>query len=276
MSRRLPLFVTLALLQTLLAGIAHSQTFYFSDGRKASMPEAKIRGTNIIVPLKVTGADGGADGGAAEQTLPISKITRIDWPAPPAIAAAEADLKAGMPADALKKIDAILLEQELFREIPGSWWNQGAVVKAVALARLGKDVDAGVMLERMRRAKAPAENISRGEVAIIDQLVVAGKTDEATTRLDKLMETVTDDGGLAAIAITKGRIFERAGKTQEALLSYLRVPVFYPSEEDKMPAALLGAARAYKKLGDEARAASTLATLASRFPNSPEAAKAKL
>ncbi|MFA6288457.1 MAG: tetratricopeptide repeat protein [Opitutaceae bacterium] len=272
MSRRLSQLLTLALVQSLFAGAAFSQTFYFSDGRKASMPEAKTRGTNIVVPLKVAGTDGGS----ASVTLPISSLARIEWPAPAAIADAEADLKADKPADALKKIDAILPEQELFRDIPGSWWNQGAVVKAVALARLGKDVDAGVMLERMRRAKAPAEDISRGEVAIIDQLVVAGKTDDATARLEKLSETVTDDGGLAAIAITKGRIFERAGKTQEALLSYLRVPVFYPSEEDKMPAALLGAARAYKKLGDEARAASTLATLSTRFPNSPEAAQAKL
>jgi len=271
MSFRLPLFLTLALLQAFLVGTAPGQTFYFSDGRKASMPEAKIRGANIILPLKIAGTDGGS----ASLTLPISSVSRIDWPAPPAIAAAEADLKADRPADALKKIDSVLPEQEPFREIPGSWWNQGAVVKTVALARLGKDVDAGVMLERMRRAKAPAEDISRGEVAIIDQLVAAGKTADATARLDKLMETTTDDAGLASIAITKGRIFERAGKTEEALLSYLRVPVFYPSEDDQMPAALLGAARAYKKLGDEGRAAGTLSTLTTRFPNSPEAAQAK-
>ena len=271
MSRRLSVLITLAALHILCAGLARGQTFYFSDGRKASMPDARIKGNNIVVPLKLAGADGAA----AEITLPISSLARIEWPAPSAIAEAETALKAGKPADALKKIDAVLPQQAPFRDIPGSWWSQGAVVKAIALAQLGKDVDANVMLERMRQAKVPREDISRVEVAVIDQLVASGKTDAASARLDKLQETVTDDAGLASIAITKGQILERAGHFEEALLSYLRVPVFYPTETDKMPAALLGAARAYKKLGDDDRATATLNTLTTRFPDSPEAAQAK-
>ncbi len=270
MSRRLPLFVTLILLHSLCAGLAHGQTFYFADGRKVSMPEAKIRGANIVVPLKIEGTESGG----ADLTLPISKLSRIDWPAPPAVAETEALLKAGKPAEALKKIDSVLLEQDLFRTIPGSWWAQGAVVKAIALARLGKDVDADVLLTRMRQSKAPSDDISRVTVAIIDQLLAAGKTDAATDRLEKFQENATDDSGLAAIAVTKGQILERSGHFEDALLSYLRVPVFYPSEDTSLPAALLGAGRSYKKLGDDARAAEVFNTLTTRFPNSSEATQA--
>lgn len=268
MSRRLFLFSTLALS---LAGIGRAQTFYFNDGKKASLPEARIQGLNIVVPLKLSGADGGS----AEISLPISTIKRMDWPAPPAIAQAEDDLKAGKPADALKKIDAILGAQEIFREIPGSWWSKGAVVKAIALARLGKDVDAGVTLELMRLTKAPADDIARGEIAIIDQLVASGKIDDAAARLAKIQSTATDDASLAAIALIKGKMLANSGHAEDALLSYLRVPVFYSTESDKMPAALLGAARAYRKLGDETRAAATITTLTTDFPDSPEAAEAK-
>lgn len=265
------LFTFALILGALSAGTLHAQTFYFNDGRKVALSEARIKGTNIIVTLKV----GGADEGSAEITLPISTLNRIEWPAPAALASAEADLKADKPADALKKIDSILSEQEAFREVPGSWWNQGAVIKTVALARLGKDVDADVMLERMRRAKADSADIARAEIAVINQLVAKGKTDEANARMAKLQASASDEESLAAIAVLKASILEKAGRTEDALLAYLRVPVFSPTASTQMPAALLGAARAYQKLGDDARAASTLSTLTTRFPNSPEAAQAQ-
>jgi tetratricopeptide (TPR) repeat protein len=265
-------FFTGLVLVTLTAGALHAQTFYFNDGRKASMPEARIKGSNIVVPLTVNGT---TDAGSAEITLPISTLSRIDWPAPPALAAANADLKADKPADALKKIDAVLGDQEIFREIPGSWWNQGAVIKAVALARLGKDVDADVMIERMKRAKADSADIARADIAVINQLIASGKTAEADTRMEKLQGAASDEESLAAIAVLKASILAKAGRTEEALLAYLRVPVFSPTAESQMPAALLGAVRAYQKLGDTDRAASTLSKLTTRFPNSPEAAQAQ-
>ncbi|MBC8039133.1 MAG: tetratricopeptide repeat protein [Opitutaceae bacterium] len=258
---------------TLTTGALHAQTFYFNDGRKVAMSEARIKGSNILVSLKIEGA--AADAGSAEITLPISSLNRIDWPAPPALAASNADLQADKPADALKKIDAILSEQEAFREVPGSWWNQGAVIKAIALARLGKDVDADVMIERMKRAKADSADIARAEIAVINQLVASGKTAEANTRMEKLQGAASDEESLAALAVLKASILAKAGRTEEALLAYLRVPVFSPTANTQMPAALLGAALAYQKLGDADRAASTLAALTSRFPNSPEAAQAQ-
>ena len=271
MSRRLSLFITLALLHAAGMGTARSQTFYFVDGRKASLPEAQIKVPNILVPFKLSG-----DGGTATLTLPISTLSRIDWPAPAALAQAEDDLKAGKPADALKKIDGILAEQAPFRDVPGSWWTQGAAVKTIALARSGKDLEADVMLDQMRRSKASPDDIARGELAIVEQLVSSGKVDAAKARLDKAESTVTDDAGLASIAILKGQMYERAGRAEEALLSYLRVPVFYSAEDDKVPAALLGAIRIYRKWDDAARATATLNLLTTRFPNSPEAAQAKL
>jgi len=273
MSRRLSCLATLALLHAAALGTAHSQTFYFKDGRKASMPEARVKGTNIIVPVKLAGATEAE--GSAELTLPISTLKRIDWPAPAAIAQAEADLKAGKPTDALQRINSVLFEQDPFREVPGSWWSQGAVIKAVALARLGKDVDADVAVELLRRAKADPELISRGEIAIIDQLVATGKTDAANARLEKVQNTATDDATLAGIALAKGQIFERAKRNEDALLSYLRVPVYYASEDGKMPAALLGAYRTLLAIGDEKRADDIRETLTTRYPNSPEAAQAK-
>lgn len=261
--------VALALLATLAGGSAKAQTFYFNDGRKASMPEAKIRGTNIIVPLKIEGA------GFAETTLPISSLRAIDWPVPEALTKAEADIKAAKPADALQKIEGILATQEALREVPGSWWARGAVVKAISLAQLGRDIDADVMVGRLRLSKVAPEQINRAETAIIKTLISAGKTERAQPRLDTLLKNATDDETLAALALTKGMLLEQAGKNEAALLSYLRVPVFSPNVKDQQPAALAAAARIMRKLGDEAHATATETALTTHFPESPEASQLK-
>ncbi|CAM3031428.1 tetratricopeptide repeat protein [Rariglobus hedericola] len=264
MKRLSLLLFTFVLLETAWTPLSHAQTFYFTDGRKVPLSDARIKGTNILVSIKIEGA------GSAETTLPIATLDHIDWPAPAGIAAAAADLEAGKPAVALGKIEPLLREQEPLREVPGSWWNQGAVIKAIALARLGKEADADAVLDRMRRAKAPAGDLFRGELAIVTQLVNTGKTDEANARIAARQSTANDEDSRAALSIMKGLIAEKSGRTEDALLSYLRVPVFSPSSTALMPAALLGASRAYQKLGDTVRAAETLSTLKTRFPNSPE------
>ncbi len=245
----------------------HAQTFHFRDGRRASMPEAKIQGTNIVIPITISG------GGSAEITLPISSLRMIEWPAPPELAAAEADLAAGRHAEALRKIEPILGEQEPFREIPGSWWAQGAVVKAVALAHLGRDVDATVLMELLRRAQAPAEVVNRVEMALIGRMIATGQQAQAGRRIDALREAARDDETLAALAIAQGRLLEQAGEHEAALLTFLRVPVFTPHIEAQMPAALLGAVRALENLGDDQHAATFREQLRSRYPRSPETAQ---
>lgn len=261
----------LLLLAALSAGVGRAQTFYFSDGRKAAFPEARVKGDAIVIPLKLSDSDGGS----AEISLPIASLSRIDWPAPPELAAAQAALDAGRAEDAVKSINAVLGSQEPFREVPGSWWSQGAIIKAVALAKLGREAEADAMLARMRKAKSPAEDIASGEIAIAVHLFETGKSDDANERLQKIQDAATDDDNLAAIALLKARMLEQAGKTEEALLSYLRVPVFCPTAESSLPPALLGAVRALRKLGDDTRAAALVETLTRRFPNSPEASQAR-
>ncbi|MET0263113.1 MAG: tetratricopeptide repeat protein [Rariglobus sp.] len=267
--KRSRLQILSCVLLALLGGSsAHAQTFHFADGRKVPFAEARIKGANILVAVKIDG------GGSAELTLPISTLNHIDWPAPAGIAAAAAELEADKPDAALAKINPLLAEQEPLREVPGSWWNQGAVIKAIALARLGKDVDADVVLERMRRAKASSADLFRVELAIVTQLVNTGKTDQARTRLAARQSSANDEDSRAALAIMTGLIAEKSGRAEEALLSYLRVPVFSPTSTALMPAALLGASRAYQQLGDTTRAADTLSTLKTRFPHSSESAQA--
>ena len=262
------------ILSVLLAGAvgsAGAQTFYFNDGRKASMPEARVSGTNIVVQIKLSGAEGGT----AETSLPIAKLIRIDWPAPEELLQAEASLRAGKADEALAKIEPLLPSQEPLLAVPGSWWFRGAAVKLAAHAQKGQTTEANAFMERLRLLKAPATVLNAGELALIDQAVTDSSPDSITARLAALKIEADDDAGLAGVELIKGRVHEKADRTEEALLAYLRVSVYYPSATAVMPRALLGSSRCYRKLKDEVRAKAALETLRKNFPDAPEAASAK-
>jgi TolA-binding protein len=80
---------------------------------------------------------------------------------------------------------------------------------------------------------------------------------------------------LADAWVTKGNILLAKKEWDGALLAFLRVPVLYRQEKLFMPPALLGSARAYRRLDDIDRAKKSLQDLISAFPKSAEAAVAQ-
>jgi TolA-binding protein len=58
-------------------------------------------------------------------------------------------------------------------------------------------------------------------------------------------------------------------------MAYLHVPIFYQDEKIFLPAAMLGSARAYRRLNDNDRARKSLNELITAFPQSAEAAAAQ-
>jgi len=270
MNRPLPGTFRVLLAALALAPVAHAQTIYFSDGRKAPTSQVHVVGDSVKLPLDLDG------GGSGEISVPISSVSRLDWPEPPELAQSLASLKAGQAVEALKKTDSVLSIHEPFRDIPGSWWARLMAVRVEALAKTGRDVDAEVALERLRRSKIGGSYVTPGALALVSALTDAGKTAQARERLKavKLSEDETEST-LARFDLVRARILQKEGKSEEALLTFLRVPVLHPGENDFQPAALLGTISCYRELGETARAETARQTLLTRFPDYPEAAQAK-
>lgn len=249
-----------------VAPFAHAQTIYFSDGRKASLAQVRIVGDSVKLPLDLAG------GASGEISLPVSTISRLDWPEPPELAQSLALLKAGQPADALKKTDAVLPVHEPFQNIPGSWWARLMAVRVDAFAQAGRDVDAEVAIERLRRSKTGGAYVTPGALALVSALIDAGKTAQARERLKAI--TLSEDeteSTLARFDLVKARLLQNDGKAEEALLTFLRIPVLHPGERDAQPAALLGAISCYRALGETTRADTARQTLLTQFPESAQA-----
>ena len=251
-----------------LAPLASGQTLTFSDGRTASLSAAKIVGDTVRLPLDLGGA-----GGSGEISLPVSSIVRLDWPEPAELAEIEKLLDAGRATDALTLLDKTLPVHAPFKDIAGSWWAKLAAQRVRALAKLGRDIDAEVALEMLRRSKTGADQVSGAALDIVSALLDAGKTAQARKQLDLAALPADDEAAAARVALLRGRIFLEENKPEDALLSFLRVRALYPRVAEHQPAALLGAAACYDLLGEKARAETAREQLRTRHATSPEAAK---
>lgn len=263
MRRLLPLLFAAA-----LAPLATGQTLTFADGRTASLATAKIVGDTVRLPLELGG------GASGEISLPVSTIVRLDWPEPAELAEAKALLAAGRDADALRLLDKTLPVHAPFKDVAGSWWANLTALRLRAQTRLGRDIDAAVSLELLRRSKTGAALVPDAVLDIVSALVDANKPAEARKQLDLAALPADDEAVAARIAVLRGRLLLAEDKPEDALLSFLRVRALHPRVAEHQPAALLGAIACYEKLGETARAETAREQLRSRHPDSPEAAKA--
>ena len=113
------------------------------------------------------------------------------------------------------------------------------------------------------------------EMILVRIQLLLGKRDLADTMLTAL---ANKDGAAeikGGIAVLRGDIAFARKNFEAALESYLQVPAFYGSDDELMPVALLGSARAFRGYGDSARAERAYLDLIATFPASAEAAIAK-
>src|SRR5207302_4186060 len=110
---------------------------------------------------------------------------------------------------------------------------------------------------------------------IASSLVKKQEFEKAAQICDDTIKQSTRPEVLADAWVTKGNVLLAQKDFDDALLAFLRVPVFYRDEKLFMPPALLGSARAYRRLDDVEHAKRALKDLIVQFPKSSEAAIAQ-
>jgi hypothetical protein len=246
---------------------AHGQTLWLADGHRVELTSlpARIENGQLAVASR-----------SGTIWVPMANILRVEWPLPPAFAAAAADLKLGHAEEALAKIDPWLDAQEPFREVPGSSWNFGVSLRAAAYVQLDRVGEADAILVSLQAGRPDPASVVRVHLAMAEQFLQRGLPTEARVHFVAIGAGTRDDANQAFMAVVQGSLLRAEGKIDEALLSYLRVPVYFPHETDQWPAALLGALRCYRASGDPVRAERTAEQLQKEFNRTPEAAIARL
>lgn len=191
------------------------------------------------------------DGHGSETSRKSTTITRIVWPVEPApLVQARDQVSRGAPTAALRLIEPVLRLFEPVRKVPGSLWLKAAEIKLDALSQLSNDavLDAFIaVLEDVDDGSVPGL-AGKIKLAKLDRRVRAGDNSGVLAEADKLLAELSEPDMQARLTITKGDALFATRKYEDALNTYLRVPVFLGAEKGFIPAAYLGAAKSLRAL----------------------------
>ena len=205
----------------------------------------------------------------------IGAIAKIEFPEPKALRTANELLSQGQPEKAIAEINPVVAYYEPFKNLPGAWWAQSALVKVSALAALQREQEAEPLALEIQKNATDPETSRIANLRLARSYMRKQDFEKAAQICDAAIKESMKPEVLADAWVIKGDLFLTQKQFDAALMAYLHVPIFYPNERLLMPPALLGAGRAYRRLDDLDRAKRSLNDLIAAFPKSAEAALAQ-
>ena len=292
---RRPLLLTA--LALLAAATSPAQTFVFKGERweindpfkldKSVPPKPVVDAKKGIINVVKGTVDRTSNQGGFEVVLTrkLSEVTEIVWPMPSRLQEAQNNVNRGEPAKALDNAEAVLKFFEPLKNVPGSWWIKASLVKLDALDRLENDAATNSFLTAFEKEEAAQQPEVATQIQLARLMLRArkGEHDAVVREATELLAKVDSSELQARLHLTKGNSLLAAKKYEAAMTTYLRVPVFFGSETEMIPKALLGAARAFRGMDSPALREQKLEAISNRYlydiivsyPVSKEAEEAK-
>ncbi len=243
------------------------QSYLFKDGRVVKAEGTKIQGNDLIVTTKSGESN-------VEMTFPLANIVQMDWPEPENLIAARDAVKEGNYNLAIPKATAIMKEFEPTKKIKGSWWEVAALTHCQAMVAQ-EHTKAAEHVKALMKEQDNPNLVTQAKLLQIELELKAKRFKEAQTIITEMEKKNPSDEIMAFLYNFKGDIAFSEGRFDDAIESYLHVPIFYGTVEVAMPRTLLAVARAYKKFGDLQRAFRSYAEVIDKYPKSAEAQIAK-
>lgn len=256
------------LLMVCAAMSANAQSVLLKTGEKVEAQGIRREGEIVMAKVQV-------GTGSGEVGYHLNQIAKIEFPEPAALKAANESLGRGDAEKALTGINSIVAYYAQFKDVPGSWWAQAALTKVSALAALQRQPEAELLASEIQKSSADPETARAAQLRLVPAFVRRNNFDKAIAICDDAIKNSKDETTLANAWTAKGDALLAQKTADEALMAYLHVPVFYYEEKQFMPAALLGSARAYRRLDDVDHAKKALNELIASYPQSAEAAAAQ-
>jgi len=262
-------FMLMILLMITIGSSAQAQSITLKTGQKVDT--LGVRRDRDIVMAKVQ-----VGIGSGEVGYTVAQIAKIDFPEPRGLKTAADLLSQRQPDKALAEIEPVIAYYDGFKEVPGSWWSQAALIKVSVLTALHREADAEKLADKIQEAATDPTSARAIQVRLSSGLIRRKQFDKALAVCDAAIKQTTDPALLADAWLHKGDALAGMQQWDDALLAYLHLPVFYSDQNALLPPALLGAGRAYWRLEDLPRAKKSLNDLIGAYPNSPEAAAAQV
>ena len=263
-SRLLLILFLLLLLQIPLG----AQSIILTTGQRIDALGVRREGDMVLAKVQV-------GSGSGEVGYHLAQIAKIEFPEPRGLKESSDLLSQGQADKALAEINQVVSFYDAFKDVPGSWWSQAAMIKVAALGALQRDTQAEMLATQIEKTVTDPETARAARLPLVSSLIRRQDFDKVEKICDSAIKESTRPEVIAEAWIKKGDLFFAQRKWDDALLAYLRVPVFYRDEISFVPAALLGSARSYVRLDQNERARKSLNELIQMFPRSTEATVAQ-
>lgn len=248
-----------------LCGWAHGQTIVLKDGVRVSSDDFRVEDGKIIRTMRIQGDK------TATTTVTEAQIAYLDWPEPTQLIDARSLMAQGKTADAISTLKDGVDFFTPFQKVKGGDLRYTEVFFAyVDALNQGRQFEETV--KQMRQLDGlPLTEGQKLKLKVI-KLDVERQTSSDYTAIiaqaDNILSSTDDSGISAAVWGIKAEIFAKQKQWETALMAYLRIPVFFGTQLDRVPDAELNAARMLVKMKRYEDATQFYVRLAEQYPGS--------
>lgn len=244
------------------AGFARAQAIVLKDGSKVFSNEFSLEGDKIIRTIKIGEA-------TAKSEIMRPNIDSLEWPYPVELTESQDLLAKGKTEEAIIVLKKGKEFFEKFKDVDGNWYVDVFFAYIEALNTGGKFDDVIKLMPTARTLKLT--DAQKMRLRII-QLDIDRQTSSDYITILAEAEGIlkeTDDSAIgAALWNIIADLHVKKKEWEKALLAYLRIPVFYGSQVQRVPEAELQAALMLVKMGRFEDAGSFFNRLIASYPGS--------
>jgi tetratricopeptide (TPR) repeat protein len=256
-------FVTLLLLITgALAGAAHGQALVLKDGTRIPESDFKVEDGKIVRTIKIGDK-------SATTVLPKSNIASLDWPMPIEIADAKALMSKGKAQEAIEMLKKSRDFFEVFQDVKGNWYAELFFTYVEALNQGGQFDETVKMIPQVK--SLPLTDEQKMKLRVIQLDIDRQTSSEYVSILaeaESILADTNDSSVAAAIWSIIADIHAKKKEWEKALMAYLRIPVFYGTQVQRVPDAEMKAAQMLVKMKRYEDAQTTFTRLAETYAGS--------
>lgn len=258
-------FFKLFALFVLASSSSYGQAIILKDGTRVPSDDFRVEDGKIIRTMRIQGDK------TATTSVTEAQIGMLDWPEPTQLIDARSLMAQGKTADAVAILKDGVDFFAPFQKVKGGDVRYTEVffnyVDALNQARQFEET-----VKQMRQLDGlPLSDGQKLKLKVI-KLDVERQTssdyDSIIAQADNILGSTDDSGISAAVWGIKAEIFAKKKDWETALMAYLRIPVLFGTQMDRVPDAELNAARMLVKMKRYEDATKFFTRLVEQYPGS--------
>jgi tetratricopeptide (TPR) repeat protein len=243
------IFGRLVILGFVWAGLAGqdaaAQALILKDGSRVPAEDFKVEGGKIVRTVRLQGEN------KATTVLSVSSLAELDWPYSAELTESRSLLAQGKTEEAIAVLKTGKEFFEAFKDVKGGGelFRDVAFAYLEALAQGGKFEETVGLMPQVEKLGLSKEQEVKLKVLKLDiERQTSSDYVSIIAKAENILTDTDDSGVSAAVWTIIGDVHDKKKEYEKALKAYLRIPVFYGTQMQRVPEAELNAARMLVKM----------------------------